>query len=314
MAESYAFRIEGIEPSHDPAWRQASESTRRAFWRAVVAYGLEAKDRELAAGLDRRGAKMVPIAKSTRENRRSAMGKADPNAPPLTPAYGLSRTRSLLDGRAHDGRAEFFWRFDSVTEQAWGRILGYHRKGSKRLPKRDVIGISSAAVARIKAKAWAWWRQTKQAGKPATVTTVKGAGRGNPAPKAKPEPKPKAKKPAMETPKPEPVKEPTSKPQPSRPNPEPTPKPQPQIQVGPGPTVIHVPAATPPPSAAPMVVPGAVTDVSRVTLWPGSNAAAIQQAIDEGRSTGFRIINPRVSRPKSPMSGPKSPKSPKPKP
>ncbi len=124
---SYAFRIRGIEPAHDPAWRSASPDLRRAFWRAVVELGLQAKDRDLAQGLDKDGVPMKGIAASTRKYRRSAMGPADPSAPPLTPAYGLSRTRSLLTGRAMTDHAEFFWR--NHGGQHWGKVLGYHAKG-----------------------------------------------------------------------------------------------------------------------------------------------------------------------------------------
>lgn len=158
---SYAFRIEGIEPRHDPDWQSAPEGLRRAFWRYVVKLGLEAKDRELAAGLDCHGDPLRPIAASTRARRRSAMGPADPNAPPLTPAYGLSRTRSLLRGRAHDGYAEFYWAYDPHTGRSWGRILGYHRAGKGPLPVRDVIGISPASKSWVKARAWQAWSRIK---------------------------------------------------------------------------------------------------------------------------------------------------------
>src|SRR5215218_703390 len=117
---SYSFRITGIEPAHDPAWRSAPVELRRAFWRAVVELGLEAKDRDLARGLDAHGRQMAAISSYTRKHRRSAMGHADPNAPPLTPAYGLSRTRSLLRGRAMVDHAEFYW--TAHEGEHWGKI------------------------------------------------------------------------------------------------------------------------------------------------------------------------------------------------
>ena len=100
MALSY--RIAGIRAPGRRVARTADRAERLEFWPAVVRFGLLRKDQELAAGIDRFGQPMVPIA-PRRTHRRSAMGPADPNAPPLTPAHALSRTRSLLDGRAHDG-------------------------------------------------------------------------------------------------------------------------------------------------------------------------------------------------------------------
>lgn len=156
MPESYAFRITGVEP-RDAEWRRAGPELRREFWKAVVAIGLVVKDKELAQGLDRRGDPMVPISAYTRAHRRSAMGWPDPNAPPLIPAHGLSRTRSLLHGRAGKDYAEFYWRFDAVTGRHWGKILGYHRAGAGRLPKRDVIGISPRGLTEIRHQAMIWW-------------------------------------------------------------------------------------------------------------------------------------------------------------
>ncbi len=90
------------------------------------------------------------------------MGPADPSAPPLTPAYGLSRTRANLDGRAMPAYAEFFWR------DGWGQILDYHRIGAANrwakagaLPVRDVIGISPAALNRVRRTIAMWWTAWK---------------------------------------------------------------------------------------------------------------------------------------------------------
>jgi hypothetical protein len=154
---SYAFRVEGIEPARSPAWKTAGESVRRAFWRAVVGYTLAAKDLSLARGEDRAGAELTPIAASTRKRRRSALGPADPDAPPLTPARAKSRTRALLAGRAFADHAEFFWRKDPITGKSWGVILGYHRKGGEHLPVRDVIGLAPEDLAKVRKQARRWW-------------------------------------------------------------------------------------------------------------------------------------------------------------
>lgn len=151
------FDVRGIEPANDPLWSLAGDSARRDFWRAVVLFVKDVKDDELAAGLDRRGRPLRPIAESTRRNRVSAMGPADPAAPPLMPAYAVSRTRLWFTGKAFVDHATFGWR------NGWGRVLAAHRSGKgpkgRKRPKRDVIGISPASLAKVKRLATAWWKQ-----------------------------------------------------------------------------------------------------------------------------------------------------------
>jgi hypothetical protein len=157
------YTIRGLLP---PALRLASADVKLTFWSYVVAEGLKEKDRELARGLDAEGRPLKPISAETRKHRRSAMtptGRGDPSAPPLTPGRALSRTRSLLAGRAYPDRAEFWWRFDPYTYDSWARILRYQRRKG-----RDVLGLSSAGLARVAARSWqAFARQ--QAGKPGAV-------------------------------------------------------------------------------------------------------------------------------------------------
>src|SRR5262245_49370990 len=124
MSNAFRVNFSQVYP-RDPSWLDATVLERVNFGRLVVKLVLQAKDRELAAGLDRHGRPMVPISEYTYNHRKSAMGQADPDAPPLTPAYGLSRTRSLLDGRAHSNYALFFWRYDEHTKGPWGKILSY---------------------------------------------------------------------------------------------------------------------------------------------------------------------------------------------
>lgn len=155
-SRSTSFRIEGIEPANDPLWLMTGETVHREFWRAVVVYGIKAKEEELAEGLDRYGRKLTPIAATTRKYRESEMGPADPSAPPLMPAYATSRTRLNLSGRALKNSAEFFW------TDGWGKILAIHRAGSRRgLPKRDVIGISPKSLQKVKTWAAAWWARKR---------------------------------------------------------------------------------------------------------------------------------------------------------
>ena len=148
------FRVEGIEPAD---LHLHPEPVRRMYWRWIVELVLTAKDRELAAGLDRFGLMMVPLGLATRRHRRSEMGPADSNAPPLQPAHGASRTRSLFDGRAFPDRAEFFWRFDEFTGANWGRVLKFHARGAGGLPVRDVIGLSPQSLQWVRLQAMARW-------------------------------------------------------------------------------------------------------------------------------------------------------------
>lgn len=153
------FRVEGIAPLE---LRQYPESVQRMYWKWVVELTITAKDRELAAGLDRFGAPMVPISLKTRLHRKSVKGPADPYAPPLQPAHGLSRTRSLFSGRAFPDHAEFFWLFDEFTGASWGKILKLHARGAGHLPVRDVIGISPESLGWVRAHAlsrWMGWMQ-----------------------------------------------------------------------------------------------------------------------------------------------------------
>jgi hypothetical protein len=148
------FSVVGIEPA---SVRAAAPEARTAYWGHVLKLVLAAKDRELAAGLDRYGKPMTPLAASTIRGRRSAMGPADPGAPPLTPAHELSRTRSLLTGRATANGVTCWWLLDRRTADSWGVILAHHRAGSARLPRRDVIGLSPASRASVAADAAKWW-------------------------------------------------------------------------------------------------------------------------------------------------------------
>jgi hypothetical protein len=163
MAESYAFKVTLAEVGPVPATLPAP--ARKALLRAAVAWVLELKDAELAKGLDKDGTPMARLKQSTIDRRMSAMGEADPDAPPLEPAYERSRTRSLLAGRAHADHALFFWRYDAVTGAPWGEVLGYHRAGAGPLPVRDVIGASAAIKAEVRTRARKWLHAYASTGK-----------------------------------------------------------------------------------------------------------------------------------------------------
>lgn len=166
---SVTFRVmlSQVGPVHDPAFAAAPQAVRDEVIRWVMVFGLKEKDRELAAGLDRHGVPLAPVSAATAAHRDSEMGPADPSAPPLMPAYAVSRTRLLLDARSTPRRdgAEFFWQYDAHTGGSWGKILDYHRRGIGRRGnrvKRDVIGISPESLSRVRDQVMARWSEYKR--------------------------------------------------------------------------------------------------------------------------------------------------------
>ncbi len=306
---STAFRVRGIEPA-DPLFAAGGEALRRAFWRAAVGFVLRAKDASLAKGLDRHGFKLRPVTFLTRKNRRSEMGEADPDAPPLTPAYGLSRTRAFLKGRAFAGHAEFFW------TGGWGRILHFHRVGAKnrwsktgRLPRRDVIGLSQADENVVKREAAAWWRDWKRAHPAAPVPATRPLAPQTTTPPA-PVPAPsilpgrrgrvvvlpdgvkptrpsnriqvytdnpaRAQAPPVRPPGP-PARAPAPKPvQAQTPAPLPKPPPPPSLSAPMLPRAVPVVATAKPPAAPPLVLAPPAPVTVRARLASGVKAAAVK--------------------------------------
>jgi hypothetical protein len=151
-----SFTVDRIAP---PEVARSPMERRRAFWGAVANFVIEAKERELRQGLDRFGNPMHALAQSTIRRRKSAVGPAHAYAPPLTPAYKLSRTRSLFTADVNERATGVvcWWMYDEITGASWGDILEYHRTGNERLPVRDVIGLTPASLAKIKQQALAWW-------------------------------------------------------------------------------------------------------------------------------------------------------------
>jgi hypothetical protein len=164
-AFAYSLTLSQVGPTSDPDFVRAPQEVKDEVKRWVVVYGLKEKDHELAAGLDVHGRPLAPITEATRKYRESAMGPADPNAPPLMPAYGVSRTRLLLEGEPTKDGAQFWWGYDQHTGEEWGQILDYQRQGvGKRKTKRDVIGISPDSVARVREQVWTRWQAWKRSG------------------------------------------------------------------------------------------------------------------------------------------------------
>ena len=132
------------------------------FWQWVVDAGLTAKDKDLAAGLDKDGSPLRPLHPKTIKYRKSEVGPTFKAAPPLEPSYARSRVRSLLTGRAHTSSAEFWWKFDSLTGRSFAEILIYQRDEYGR----DVFGPSPRGTAWVTAQAlkkWATWKGPRAA-------------------------------------------------------------------------------------------------------------------------------------------------------
>ena len=123
------------------------------FWGEFAYRALLEKDDDLSRGLDAGGRPFAALAERTIANRRSAMGPASPHAPPLTPAGGLSRTRSYLKVRVERDQVVLYWAFDPITGRRWASILDYHRRGAGALPVRDVFGLSPSAKRNL--RSWA---------------------------------------------------------------------------------------------------------------------------------------------------------------
>lgn len=171
-ARRYGYRItlRQVGPS---GWRSLAPADRSALLQALVVISLEEKDADLAKGLGADGEPLVRISEHTRLHRHSEMGPADPNAPALTPAYALSRTRALLVAEASpsgDG-VDHWWAYDPHTGGPWGQILDYHRRGVGRLPVRDVIGCGPACLGRIRRRLAGWWRLYQKGMAPVLVRT-----------------------------------------------------------------------------------------------------------------------------------------------
>jgi hypothetical protein len=171
-----SFKISGIEPA---SVNKAPKADRIAYWEAVAIFVIEAKEEELIMGWDRYGNPMAALAEYTIKHRKSEMGTADPGAPPLQPAHGLSRTRSLFTAEPNVGARGVicWWTYDDISGDSWGEILAYHRAGRANLPPRDVIGLSPLMVFEVKSRAEDWWA-AYQAGETAEPELLLGPKSG----------------------------------------------------------------------------------------------------------------------------------------
>ncbi len=150
----YRLRIQPPDLARYP------DSAKLVWFGLVVKYGLRAKDKDLARGIDKNGAPLRPLSPRSIKYRRSEVGPVDKHAPPLIPAHALSRARSLLTGRPHLQSAEFWWGFDSHSGRSFAAILRYQRDEYGR----DVFGLSPRGTAWTFARAMKDWDKWKAQG------------------------------------------------------------------------------------------------------------------------------------------------------
>jgi hypothetical protein len=160
VGDSFGFwlRPKDIEPTDDVAWSFVDEATRRWFWRQAVLVAGKTLDDSRERGLDRFDQPLKPITEKTRRNRKSAMGTADPDAPPLIPAWALSRTRSLIRTKPVEGQGAWFYYLHGPGKKPWGQILRWHAEGAVAGGKiRDVLGFSPQNLEEIRREMRIWW-------------------------------------------------------------------------------------------------------------------------------------------------------------
>lgn len=157
----YGFLLpwEDVEPRGDAVWSIAGNRAQHRFRQEAARLAAEVWDAARAKGLDRHGKRLARLSPRTVKYRRSSMGPADPKAPPLTPAYDLSRTRSFLKRQVTAAGVWFWWKKDPRAKGPWGKIVWYHAMGMVRgAPVRDVMGFSQAELESIKRRLAMWWK------------------------------------------------------------------------------------------------------------------------------------------------------------
>ena len=146
---------ERYEPRDREGWRRATPDARARWWSLLAATAKALMDRQLAAGLDKRGRRMKPVQLAYRAVYES---KRPVDGPPLTPNRATSRTRRLLKARVLQAGVVLHW------GKAWGEILRFHANGipSKRGKiKRDVGGLAPRYQQRLLEEMHVYWTTGK---------------------------------------------------------------------------------------------------------------------------------------------------------
>jgi GNAT superfamily N-acetyltransferase len=161
-AKRFGFRVVGLGPEDDTGWKLLPVDGRKEYHKAAARIVAKHFDRQLEDGIGRNGRPLIPISEYTYRHRISAMGIADPNAPPLTPAYGLSRTRSFVRYEAEEDGVRVYWRHDPRVRTTWGQILYFHSIGAVNGRKiRDVLGLAPRIITAIKKELQDWWKANR---------------------------------------------------------------------------------------------------------------------------------------------------------
>ena len=137
------YTITGIDSRPDTLeWAKAGDAEKRRYYRILARKLAQAKDAELAAGLDWRGSPLKPIRPATWDDRLRKYLAGEYTAwtgPPLTPQNEGSRTRRLHQVAATKDRVIGYW------SRRWGKAVRGHCLGSRGLPVRDVCGATDRA-------------------------------------------------------------------------------------------------------------------------------------------------------------------------
>lgn len=157
---AFGWRLENIEPRHDPAWGLAGPKGQRAYWLEAAKVGHRIKVASILKGLGRDGGPVRDISPKTRAHRRSEMTpdkRGNPAAPPLTPGGALSRAASYLRVIVQDDGCWFQWRFDRHIGASWGLIMSYQARQG-----RDMIGFSADDWDEIVTVMDRWWAANRK--------------------------------------------------------------------------------------------------------------------------------------------------------
>lgn len=103
----------------------------------------------LLAGLDGYGRPLAPLAAVTMKRRKSVTGTADPNAPPLIPAWEHSRAIANFVTAHGNESTQKWWAlgaWENVLSKSGVQFLPFHFRGEGRLPVRDLAHVRPKAV------------------------------------------------------------------------------------------------------------------------------------------------------------------------
>lgn len=152
---SASFTIFGSDfmPS-DAEWLRATDARRRDYWRRVGELAIQAKHRELVAGIDVDGHKLTPVKPSSRKD--GATG------PPLIPHGGSSRFYFRMRQSLRADGVTVFW------GDNWAKVVQAHRVGATiangfgrgiriKLPRRDVVGLTVQSQHWVHQRAMSYW-------------------------------------------------------------------------------------------------------------------------------------------------------------